>query len=426
MPAAIGDEIGRWSPSDDDDGNGTTTLNDLSGNANHGTLTDMDAASDWVTDTANGGVRALDFDGSNDQVAFSGTLLPSNTPAATIAYWMRRPTASTFGPYFGLGNGTITNRMEFEPYNDNQLYVTFTSGIYAWIALDQDWHHYAAVFDGSEADNESRLKIYKDGVLQAPDYNGTIPTTIGASALSLRLGRGQFGNFGAGRIDDARVFDRALTGAEVELLAAERGTDPALVVEDSQTRSVGDEPNAGANYVLTVVNAQSRSVADEPVADANFESDVVNSQTLSVADEPAADAFSQSPVVAARTRSVGDEPAAGASFDITIANGQSRSRGNSPAAGANYQSTVINARTRSVGVSVAAYETIVIDADIENAQTLSVGDEPAGATPATAVVIAARTRSVADRPAVSRTRRRTGLFPSGLFSDGLFPAELIS
>ena len=42
---------GWWCPSLDDAGNGTTTLTDLSGNGNHGTLTNMDPATDWVADT---------------------------------------------------------------------------------------------------------------------------------------------------------------------------------------------------------------------------------------------------------------------------------------------------------------------------------------------------------------------------------------
>jgi hypothetical protein len=224
MTIGLGDEVAWWCPSLDTSGNGTATLNDLAG-SNDGTLTDMDAATDWVADTANDGIRALDFDGSNDRVVVTDNVLPVNTAECTICYWMRRPTSSTFGPFFGLGlnTGVITNRFEFEPYNDNLLYVSFSISDYASIALDQDWHHYAAVYDGSQTGNANRLKVYKDGVAQTVTFTGEVPASIGASALKMRMGNGQFGTFGAGRVDDARVYDRAITASEVEHLATGRG-----------------------------------------------------------------------------------------------------------------------------------------------------------------------------------------------------------
>jgi hypothetical protein len=57
--------VAAWIPSLDTAGNGTTTLTDLVG-SNNGTLTNMDAATDWVADTDSGGVRALACDGVND------------------------------------------------------------------------------------------------------------------------------------------------------------------------------------------------------------------------------------------------------------------------------------------------------------------------------------------------------------------------
>ena len=51
LPVGLGDEVGWWCPSLDDTGNGTVTLNDLSGSGDDGTLTNMDAATDWVSDT---------------------------------------------------------------------------------------------------------------------------------------------------------------------------------------------------------------------------------------------------------------------------------------------------------------------------------------------------------------------------------------
>ena len=52
--------VGAWSPCLSP--RGGTVLRDLSGRGNHGTLTNMDPATDWVT---SGGKTALDYDGSD-------------------------------------------------------------------------------------------------------------------------------------------------------------------------------------------------------------------------------------------------------------------------------------------------------------------------------------------------------------------------
>jgi len=84
--------IYAWIPSLDTAGNGTTTLSDLVSNR-PGTLTNMDAATDWVSDTDAGGVRALDFDGSNDSVATPGNLTIGN--AVSLSFWIKTPAAVT-------------------------------------------------------------------------------------------------------------------------------------------------------------------------------------------------------------------------------------------------------------------------------------------------------------------------------------------
>lgn len=220
-----------WVPSLDDAGNGTTTLNDLAG-TNQGTLTNMVPASDWVADSVSSGVRALSFDGVNDHVAFASSSFAANMAQLSMSAWIRRPMVGTLGPFFGLGNGTATNRIEIQPWNDNLLYVTFTSSIYAWISLDQNWHHYAVVYDGTQTGNSNRLKIYRDGVLQTASFVGTIPATVGSASLTPRIGLSHAGSYGAGRVDDLRLFSALLDASDVTFLAQQRG-----VVTDQTTGS---------------------------------------------------------------------------------------------------------------------------------------------------------------------------------------------
>lgn len=224
LPEGLGDEHFWWCPTLDDDGNGTAQLNDLTGSENNGFLTSMDPATDWETVTAHGGTRALSFDGDNDQSVHDDvSIAAGDLTRVTLSYWMRRPLSSSVGPCFGIGDGTTSNRMEFQPWSDNFMYVTFSSTISGRISLDENWHHYVAVFDGTLTGNSERLKIYRDGVLQSPTYTGTIPATVSSTPVKALIGKSQPGSFGAGLVDDARIYTRALSLREVQHLATEAG-----------------------------------------------------------------------------------------------------------------------------------------------------------------------------------------------------------
>ena len=82
--------VSAWVPSRDTAGNSTTTLTDLSSGENNGTLTNMAVpANNWVADTDAGGVRALEFDGSNDYVALGSGAALSITGEMAISCWYK-------------------------------------------------------------------------------------------------------------------------------------------------------------------------------------------------------------------------------------------------------------------------------------------------------------------------------------------------
>lgn len=75
--------VGAWSPCLNP--RGGTKLYDWSGRANHGTLTNMDPATDWVVNSGN---RGLDFDGANDYVAIDSADKSSLPGQFTIEAWI--------------------------------------------------------------------------------------------------------------------------------------------------------------------------------------------------------------------------------------------------------------------------------------------------------------------------------------------------
>ena len=77
-----------------------------------------------------------------------------------------------------------------------------------------EWHHISATF------SVQVLKLYVDGVLMA-SYTGTSAGPIKTSTLPLFLGGNPlWGEFFAGVLDDVKIYNRALTQAEISTMAA--------------------------------------------------------------------------------------------------------------------------------------------------------------------------------------------------------------
>jgi len=207
-----------------DDGTGSTASNSGSlGSSNNGTLNNMDN-SDWV-----GGVKgtALDFDGVNDYVSIPALGVNSNT--VTISAWikrngtqagtytgivMSRDSSTIAGISFGKGPGgfnDINHELAYN-WNDSQAAWDWHSGL---IVPDNKWVFVALVIEPTQA------TLYKDenGTLysatnvlnhSAEEFDGV--TRIGHDVMSST-------RYFKGRIDDVRIYRRALSPAEIEGLA---------------------------------------------------------------------------------------------------------------------------------------------------------------------------------------------------------------
>ncbi len=188
--------VGRWCPSA-----GATGFRVVDRvRSNHGTLTNMDAASDWVVS----GKGALDLDGSNDYVSFPSQLQvgPTGFPG-TWSIWVYRR-ASGGAAYF-CENGF---------YCFSFSTTTATIGVWGFdrtltgLSLDR-WQHIALTFNGSNT-----IAAYLDGSLQ-----GTTTGTSAANfstmfnfAIGARITTASYLN---GLVDDFCIFNAALTANEI-------------------------------------------------------------------------------------------------------------------------------------------------------------------------------------------------------------------
>ncbi|MBN1672653.1 MAG: lamin tail domain-containing protein [Kiritimatiellae bacterium] len=199
-----------------------TALADSSGRGNNGTV----YGASWTSGKMGG---ALSFDGANDYVQVPNSSSLGLNTYGTLSVWVLMPDADLEGGCAILAKQSGWHQPGFVfntyPYaNDFWLYSGGGSGK----AFDANlkngcWHHLAAVMNGSTA------ALYVDGV------NKTTSSAYGpltASSVALRIGGHTYSGsdeYFKGKIDHVRIYNRALSSAEIAELVAEAPRDPVIV-----------------------------------------------------------------------------------------------------------------------------------------------------------------------------------------------------
>jgi uncharacterized protein (TIGR02145 family) len=114
---------------------------------------------------------------------------------------------------FGIGNDEIA--MVFDAY---AAYAYTSTHIFS----ANTWYHVTFVYDGSQSTNETKLKLYVNGKATNLTIGGNIPTSITTVARTMKIGADSYGggadNYFNGYLDDVRIYNRALTQAEITQL----------------------------------------------------------------------------------------------------------------------------------------------------------------------------------------------------------------
>jgi hypothetical protein len=189
------------------DGAGTT-VRDSSGNANNGTA----ANATWSTAGKTGG--ALSFNGTSSLVTVPDSASLDLTTGMTLEAWVR-PTATgtawrtvlfkeqAGGMVYSLYANQQTNRPVGQVNIGGEQNAVGTAAV----PLNA-WTHLAVTYDGAA------LRLYVNGTLVTTTAtSGAIPTSTGA----LRIGGNTiWPEWYAGLLDDVRVYNRALTAAQIQ------------------------------------------------------------------------------------------------------------------------------------------------------------------------------------------------------------------
>jgi chitodextrinase len=218
-----------------DAGSGTT-LADVTGKGNTGTI----SGPIW-TSGRNGG--ALNFDGVNDWVTVADSSTLDLTNAMTLEAWAQPsalvswPTIVTKETTGNLVYGLFANSDTDQAASILTLASNGTQDIVRGTNTlpVATWTHLAATYDGSA------LKLYVNG-----SQVGSIPVSglIGTSSQPLRIGGNNiWGEWFQGKLDDLRVYNRALTAAEIN---TDKNT-PVGTVSGGDTQA----PTSPANLTVT-------------------------------------------------------------------------------------------------------------------------------------------------------------------------------
>lgn len=178
-----------------DEGRGTITA-DASGNNRTATI----SGATWTSHTPRGLGRALVFDGVKGRVA-AGTVTLG--PAFTLMAWIFNPRNGAYETIMTVGS-------------DRALFlrrgvITFHGGRAFGPAISTNtWHHVAVVYD------RATLRAFLDGAPLGTARSASLPAVTGALQIGAWVHRASNLAFFRGLIDEARVYNRALTRAEVQ------------------------------------------------------------------------------------------------------------------------------------------------------------------------------------------------------------------
>ena len=206
--------VGAWAPCLGPTG---SRLHDMSRRSNWGTLTNMDAATDW---TISGGQYALDFYGTNDYVRVAEGM----PQWRAISAWVSLNTTGalqTIAESYGataIQKGLLlyVSSSGKAAFDGRDLGGTYrSSGDSTTTVVNVGWVHLFGQYS-------DRLQIYVNGVLESQTA-----TTLSGFSTTVDLNIGGLDTFGevppitgwtSGLIDDLVLYNRPLTANEIQRL----------------------------------------------------------------------------------------------------------------------------------------------------------------------------------------------------------------
>ncbi|MCF8302234.1 MAG: T9SS type A sorting domain-containing protein [Bacteroidales bacterium] len=209
---------------------------------------------------------SLYFDGSDDYMNLGDIDELNGTSAFTISFWMKDDDNSASDRLFHkLGDNTLSQDISLATHTD-EFYVEIGNGDnsfgywddYATTLSSGTWFHVATVFDGSQATNDERLKLYINGSEVTLTYSGTIPaTTYDLSGKDVFVSYPDGAWYYGGYLDEMRVWNTARTETQInnDMVSSLNGNEPGLAgywkLDDGSGTTATDETSNGYDGSIT-------------------------------------------------------------------------------------------------------------------------------------------------------------------------------
>ena len=247
--------VGYW-PLDEETG---TVAEDVSGTGNDGDHVDSPViGADGLLGTTS---YEFDGEGGHVEVPHDASLEMSDTDAVTVSTWVNKESIQGDEDWVALAQKSDASyNLQLE--NGNEPAFTIHDGDWQTtnsdVELDTDrWYHVVGTYDGEEA------RIYVDGELEGTEsVSGTISD---ASDFDVGIGENldQTDRHFDGRIDEVRLYDRALDTDEVESLgeitegsytSGWKTSEEVLDLNHLRLEGVDADHNGG--YISVIVEAR--------------------------------------------------------------------------------------------------------------------------------------------------------------------------
>jgi len=221
-------------------------VTDVSGNGNNGTI----SGATWTASGKYG--NALSFNGTNALVTINNAASLQLTSGMTLEAWVYPTTISNkWRDVIYKGNDNYYLEGTSNNSHRPALGGTFGTPVYGTAALTANtWTHLTGSYDGAT------MRLYVNGVQVASRaQTGAIATSTNPLQIG---GDSIYGQYFVGRIDEVRVYNRALSAAEIQ---SDMNT-PLVAASDDFNRTDGGlglnwtKPLPASEQTLVIVNNQ--------------------------------------------------------------------------------------------------------------------------------------------------------------------------
>lgn len=207
------------------------SLLDETANNNDGTINGTVTLTTGRKSDAN---EAYDFDGTSGYISVADAASLDFTTSFSVSCWINIDAVASnntvlakwdYATQGGFAIQTFSTSDEIQVYIASSLTDAGTNSIAStnFDLTSGSYVHLVVVYDGSQAVNQDRVKIYKNSSLRATGVAGTIATSLPNNSATLKIGNfgGTLNRYFDGKIDDVRIYNRVLTQSEINALYAE-------------------------------------------------------------------------------------------------------------------------------------------------------------------------------------------------------------